>query len=71
MSKSVRVRISRIHWDTDGENPRYLGLPKRVTHEFPLASLQEDASEAIGNWLSDTYGYCIFGFTYQTLKGDT
>ena len=48
-----------IDWDTDGEDEEDLGLPSRV--EIPF--FVED--DEIADYLSDEYGYCVFGFNIE------
>jgi hypothetical protein len=50
-----------IVWDTDGEDEDDLGLPSRV--EIPFF---EDDDE-IADYLSDKYGYCVFGFNIEQI----
>ena len=47
------MRAVNIIWDTDGHK---VELPKMV--EFP-ADIEEDDFDAMDNYLSDTYGYCV------------
>jgi len=70
---SKRIRITNIKWDTDGENPRDLNLPKSVytTEEeigYDVDKGDEDGlADFVGDWLSDTYGFCHFGFRVRVL----
>jgi hypothetical protein len=56
---NIRVYISHIKWDTDGQ--RGLGLPKKVMiditkeNDATLDNIHDTAIEK----LSDEYGYCI------------
>jgi len=51
------IWISNIQWDTDGEFVP--NLPRNI-----ITDLQDD-NDAISDWLSDTYGFCHNGFTYE------
>ena len=48
-----------IVWDTDGEDEEDLGLPSRV--EIPFFADDDE----IADYLSDEYGYCVFGFNIE------
>lgn len=62
--ETVKVEISGIKWDTDGEDPRKLGLPKSVSTEVENGT-DEKVEDEISEWLSNTYGYCHKGFTFE------
>lgn len=47
------MKITNIEWDADREDVQ---LPNEVEVERDM-----DADE-IADYLSDTYGYCVFGF---------
>lgn len=50
------MRAMNIEWDTDGEDISELDLPDE-------AEIPDDISEdEIGDWLSDEYGYCHYGY---------
>jgi len=42
-------------------------LPKKVV--IDLKELDDEIGYLLGDYLSDTYGYCHYGFTYA-IKGD-
>ena len=50
-----------IVWDTDGEDEEDLGLPSRV--EIPFFVDDDE----IADYLSDEYGYCVFGFNIEQI----
>jgi hypothetical protein len=50
-----------IVWDTDGEDEEDLGLPSRV--EIPFFTDDDE----IADYLSDEYGYCVFGFNIEQI----
>lgn len=56
---STRAYAVDIKWDTDGEDIE--GLPERVS--IPLF-IDDDE---IADYLSDTYGYCVFGFNIEQI----
>lgn len=58
------MKAIEIKWDTDGDKtalaelPREVEIPKEVEAEF-----MDNDEDAIADWLSDEYGYCMFGFS--------
>lgn len=56
------MRAVNIEWDTDGDQEILESLPKEV--QMPIDVRRDE----IGDYLSDTYGYCHFG--YQVLPND-
>lgn len=51
-----------IVWDTDSEDEEDIGLPSRV--EIPFFVDDEE----IADFLSDEYGYCVFGFNIEQVE---
>ena len=51
---------TEIKWDTDGDTEALASLPTGVEIPQDIADLDDD--DAISDWLSDTFGYCHFGF---------
>lgn len=61
------MKVVKIKWDTDGNMKILKSLPKEIdiTDEFDVNDYEDDEDqllEDISDWLSDTYGYCHFGF---------
>ena len=61
------MKITNIKWDTDGDMKILKSLPKEIdiTDEFDVNDYEDDEDKLlddISDWLSDTYGYCHFGF---------
>ena len=49
-------RAYNIQWDTDGASLKDCGLPRSV-------AIPDDVTDdEVGDWLSDTYGFCHDGF---------
>ena len=57
------MRALNIKWDTDGNTDVLNELPNEV--EIPY-DIEEDE---ICNYLSDEYGYCVFGFDIEENDG--
>lgn len=51
---------TEIKWDTDGDTEALASLPTEV--EIPQDIADQDDDDAISDWLSDTFGFCHFGF---------
>lgn len=61
------MKVVKIKWDTDGNMKILKSLPKEIdiTNEFDVNDYKDDEDQLlddISDWLSDTYGYCHFGF---------
>jgi hypothetical protein len=61
------MKIINIKWDTDGDKELLKTLPTEIdiTDEFDVNDYEDDEEQLlddISDWLSDTYGYCHFGF---------
>ncbi len=61
------MKVVKIKWDTDGDMKMLKSLPKEIdiTDEFDVNDYEDDEDQLlddISDWLSDTYGYCHFGF---------
>ena len=57
----------KIKWDTDGDKELLKTLPKEIdiSNEFDVKDYEDDEEQLlddISDWLTDTYGYCHFGF---------
>lgn len=68
------IHITDIDWDTDDKDndefidPEALGLPREVLIEANdnlFDNLMEDPDDCIGNYLSDKFGWCHYGFNYD------
>lgn len=65
------MKITNIKWDTDGDKELLKTLPTEIdiTEEFNFEEYgfagdfdEEQFLDDISDWLTDTYGYCHFGF---------
>ena len=57
--KNPRAYAVDIKWDTDGEDIDF--LPERVSIPF----FMDD--DEIADYLSDKYGFCVFGFNIEQI----
>ena len=61
------MKVVKIKWDTDGDMKMLKSLPKEIdiSDEFDVKDYEDDEEQLlddISDWLTDTYGYCHFGF---------
>ena len=60
------MKVVKIKWDTDGNMKILKSLPKEIdiSDEFDVNDYEDEEQllDDISDWLSDTYGYCHFGF---------
>lgn len=70
----IAMKIINIKWDTDGDKELLKILPTEIdiTEEFDFEEYEIDGEfekeqllDDISDWLSDTYGYCHFGFEIE------
>lgn len=60
-------RVDNIKWDIDyDENGVY--LPTSVIIEVDEPVDEFDAEQMVSDALSDTYGFCHHGFTYELIE---
>jgi len=75
---NMKYKLKNIKWDTDGEDPKELGLPSslvvdpeelnldyQVNMENPDLGDDLCIGDAITDWLSDTYGWLVGGFDFR------
>ena len=58
------MRVIDIDWDTDGQDIKNLDLPTEVEVPDDIADEIFDGGydDDVADWLSDEYGYCVYGF---------
>lgn len=63
-SGNIKVRVYNIKWDTDGDDPKELGLSDEmiidVNHDEDF-----DIDDEISDAISDESGYCHYGFDWE------
>lgn len=57
----MKIRIKNIEWDTDDETP---DIPETVMLDAKAEGL-EDIAEEGADWLSDRFGWCVKGFSFE------
>lgn len=64
---TLTYTASGIQWDTDGEDPKTLGLPEEMDVEVPADVVDmgdEVVEEYISDFITDETGFCHNGFSY-------
>lgn len=59
----LKVRITNIQYDTDGEDD--IELPQEFVLEVED---NEDVEEVLSNYITEQTGFCHGGFYYETLN---
>ena len=55
-----------VDFDLEGELlPNEVEIPEDIANDPELAEDRGALEETIGCWLSDTYGYCHYGFELE------
>lgn len=64
--------VGNIEWDTDGEDIEDLDLPESIVLSVALekGDDRDVAEDYISDYLSDTFGYCHFGFSLEEIDRD-
>ena len=70
---AAKYKLINIQWDTDGDEKILRELPKELSIDSDALSIsdenkREEVEETISDYLSDTYGFCHFGFKFY--KGE-
>lgn len=64
-----KIRCFNIKWDTDGDSRIFNTLPQEVFYEGYICEEDEDEiDEILGDYLSDNWGFCHYGFKFEVLK---
>ncbi len=66
----MKVLVTNIQWDTecDDGDPPPENLPDSVTIDLPGTIRDTHMDEWIGDVLSDSTGFCVFGFNYEVVS---
>lgn len=66
----MKVRITNIKWDTfdatEFDAVDIARLPLEIEQEFDFNEV-EGLEDFLSDWLSDTYGFCHFGFAFEII----
>lgn len=64
-----KIRCYDIRWDTDGDFLAFKTLPQEVLYEGYICEEDEDEiDEILGDYLSDNWGFCHYGFKFEVLE---
>lgn len=58
----MKLIAYNIEYDTDGDDELAAQLPKEIEIPEEIARDAEENDDAIGDYISDETGYCIFGY---------
>lgn len=68
----MKIHITEIDWDFDDENC-CVAPPVDIVDDIPDITddmPNDEKDDAVANWLSDTYGWCVNGFQYTIITED-
>lgn len=69
MKNKKKLIATCIEWDTDGEDvdlPNEVCIPDEVIpSNVNRTEYMEEYAEEVENWLSNTYGFCVYGFMIE------
>ena len=67
---ATKFIVTNIQWDTDGDEKILKDLPTELSIDADTLSIsdKDEIEETISDYLSDTYGFCHFGFKFY--KGE-
>jgi hypothetical protein len=64
-----KIRCYNIRWDTDGNSHIFKTLPQEIFYEGYICEEDEDEiDEILGDYLSDNWGFCHYGFEFEVLE---
>ena len=58
----MKIVVENIMWDATGEELK--SLPQKIDIMNPKTSFFENTDENIADYLSNEYGFCVYGFNY-------
>jgi len=58
-------RVTDIHWDTDGEEVDLIAEATVTVPDDEYEDEDEYVQQYLSDWLSDTTGFCHYGFEYE------
>ena len=65
------ITITDIQWDTDDDDEILQTLPTETIIDSPTEEMLQEIEdedpymESINDYLSDTYGFCMFGYNIE------
>ena len=59
--------VTNILWDTVGDKETLTNLPAELSIDTDTLSIsdEDEIEETISDYLSDTYGFCHYGFDFE------
>ena len=64
---ATKYMVTNIQWDTDGDKENLMDLPAELSIDADTLSIsdKDEIEETISDYLSDTYGFCHYGFDFE------
>ena len=64
---ATKYMVTNIQWDTDGDKENLMDLPAELSIDADTLSIsdKDEIEETISDYLSDTYGFCHYGFNFE------
>ena len=64
---ATKYMVTNIQWDTDGDKENLMDLPAELSIDTDTLSIsdEDEIEETISDYLSDTYGFCHYGFDFE------
>ena len=66
----MKIHITEVDWDFDDDN-NCIAPPTDIEDDIPDITEEmtpDEKDDAIANWLSNTFGWCVNGFQYTITK---
>ena len=66
---NYKIKCYNIQWDVDGDSAAMRMLPQEVIYEGYISEEDKnEIDEILGDYLSDNWGYCHYGFNFEILE---
>lgn len=67
---ATKFIVTNIQWDTDGDEKILKDLPTELSIDADTLNISnendsEKVEETISDYLSDSYGFCHYGFNFE------
>lgn len=64
---ATKYIVTNILWDTDRDKETLTNLPAELSIDSDALGIsdEDEIEETISDYLSDIYGFCHFGFSFE------
>ena len=64
---ATKYIVTNILWDTDGDKETLTNLPAELSIDSDALGIsdEDEIEETISDYLSDSYGFCHYGFNFE------